>query len=157
MSYMQHSRRVDPYPSTWEIPLAAIVALVLVLVLGVHLGRGMANLFAGAGWTWPARENLFNSLTHVLAGQPGAGLTHRHQTAGLASPRSVQAWIGLTELILLAGSTWAALVGLHRWGPRRIRGMAACAEAEQLLGLRRLRRVRAMIRPDLYPPGSPRR
>ncbi len=37
-----------------------------------------------------------------------------------------------------------------RWGPHRIHGMASKAEAQHLLGRRRLHRVRAIIRPDLY-------
>ncbi len=46
----QQSRRHDPYPWTWEIPLAVAVVILMVLVCGVHLGRGIANVLAGAGW-----------------------------------------------------------------------------------------------------------
>ena len=40
---MQRSRRNDPYPFTWEIPAAIIAGVLLVLVLGVHIGRAAAN------------------------------------------------------------------------------------------------------------------
>lgn len=49
----QRERRRDPYPWTWELPAAIALAAVLMLVLGVHLGRGVANVLGGAGWTWP--------------------------------------------------------------------------------------------------------
>jgi hypothetical protein len=42
----QQSRRHDPYPWTWEIPLSIVLVILMVLVCGVHLGRGIAN----GGW-----------------------------------------------------------------------------------------------------------
>ena len=54
------------------------------------------------------------------------------------------------QLVLLLAATIAATVwGLRRWGPGRMHGMASAAEAEQLLGISRLRRVAPIIRPDL--------
>jgi len=46
----QQSRRRDPYPWTWEIPVGIALVILLVLVCGVHFGRGIANVLAGAGW-----------------------------------------------------------------------------------------------------------
>jgi hypothetical protein len=48
----QRSRRHDPYPWTWEIPLGVVLVILMVLVCGVHLGRGIANVWAGAGWAF---------------------------------------------------------------------------------------------------------
>jgi len=48
---------------------------------------------------------------------------------------------------------WAA----RRWGPGRMKGMASPGEAEQVLGLTRLRRNAPLIRPDLYPSTPTRR
>ena len=53
---MQRERRRDPYPWTWEIPVAVILATLFVIVIGIQLGRSVANLLAGAGWTWPDRQ-----------------------------------------------------------------------------------------------------
>ena len=39
---------------------------------------------------------------------------------------------------------------VDRWGPGRLRGMASRGEAERLLGVTRLRKVRSVVRPDLY-------
>lgn len=67
---MQRARRNDPYPFIWEIPAEIFAGVLLVLVLGVHLGRAVANMVAGAGWAWPAREELFAALPSVLGGMP---------------------------------------------------------------------------------------
>ena len=39
----QQSRRHDPYPWTWEVPVGVMLVIFLVLVCGVHLGRAIAN------------------------------------------------------------------------------------------------------------------
>ena len=84
---MQRSRRNDPYPFTWEIPAAIIASVLLVLVLGVHIGRAGANLLAGAGWGWPDQKELFRSLQGILGGDSGAGL-----------PRSLRGGAGKSAL-----------------------------------------------------------
>lgn len=151
---MQRSRRVDPYPWTWEVPTAVALALVFVLVVGVHVGRAMANLLAGTGWLWPESSELFRSLWAVLAGDSSAGLSVSAGAAtSFASAHETWLWVVLTELVLLIVSTMALLVVLRRWGPGRMRGMATSAEAMQLLGARRLRRHRRIVRPDKYGPG----
>lgn len=145
---MQRSRRTNPYPFTWEIPAAAVSAAVLLLVLGVHAGRAAANLASGAGFTLPPREALFTSLAGVLGGDAGAGLTV--VDGHLAGPVTVKVWVAVTETLLLLLIVWAGKVGMDRWGPGRIRGMATRGEAEKLLGRSHLRHVRAVVRPDLY-------
>ena len=52
---------------------------------------------------------------------------------------------------------WAIAYALGRWGPSRVLGMATPADAEDLLGLTRLRRNAAIIRPDLHAPKRGRR
>jgi hypothetical protein len=39
---------------------------------------------------------------------------------------------------------------VDRWGPGRLRGMASRGEAERLLGVTRQRKVRSVVRPNLY-------
>ena len=36
---MQRERRRDPYPWTWEVPLAVTVATLFVIIIGIQLGR----------------------------------------------------------------------------------------------------------------------
>jgi hypothetical protein len=145
---MQRSRRNDPYPFTWEIPAAIMASVLLVLALGIHIGRASANLLAGAGWGWPAQGELFRSLPGILGGDSGAGLPGTYH--GGAGQTAVWTSIGVTETLLLILLGWALKIGLDRWGPHRVQGMATRAQAEQMLGRTRLRKASAVVRPDLY-------
>jgi hypothetical protein len=144
----QQSRRRDPYPWTWEIPLGIVLVILMVLVCGVHLGCGIANVLAGGGWAFPTRVELFRSLPPVLGGDAAAGLDGLN--GSVSSPSAVWMWVVATELMLLAVAVFVLKLVLDRWGPRRLRGMASHGEAERLLGVSRLRKVRAVVRPDLY-------
>ena len=145
---MQRSRRGDPYPFTWEVPAAIIASVLLALALGVHIGRAAANLLAGAGWSWPARQELFRSLPAILGGDGGVGIPRTLH--GGAGQSALWTSIGVTEMLLLILLGWAFITGLDRWGPHRVQGMATRAEAEQMLGRTRLRKASAVVRPDLY-------
>lgn len=149
----QQQRRSNPYPWAWEIPAAAVTTVVLVFAFGVHLGRAVANLSAGAGWHVPDRADLFRSLPGVLQGHADAGL-HLSGEA-VASPPVLWSCVAVTELMLTAVMVTALVVILNTWGPRRLQGMASRSEAEQLMGVTRLRRDRAVVRPDLYGEGTP--
>jgi hypothetical protein len=144
----QRSRRQDPYPWTWEIPLAFVLAVLVLMSFGVHLGRAVANVLAGCDWRFPNRVNLFSSLPDVLRGDATAGLVDLHGPG--ASPSSLLICIGATELILFAVTVLLIKLGLDRWGPQRMKGVATPGEAEKLLGVTRLRRSRRIVRPDLY-------
>lgn len=146
---LQQERRRDPYPHTWEIPAGTAIMTLLLLVIGAQLGRSLANWFAGADWLWPRGRTLLSSIPAILGGHPTAGLTPAPSPA--ASPAVVIGWIAAVELILLATVITGMLLALRRWGPGRMRGMASPADAETVLGVSRLRRVRHVIRPDLYP------
>lgn len=152
MSSMQKARRHDPYPWTWEVPLLVFVVLMLGLAVGVQVGRSLANLLVGAGWTWTADQATFwRSIPEVAGGDAGAGLdAGTSGQGGLASPALVWTGIGIIEVLVLVAAGWAAIWGLQRWGPGRLKGMATRPEAEQMLGLTRLRKVSSIVRPDLY-------
>jgi hypothetical protein len=144
----QRSRRQDPYPWTWEIPLAVILPLLVLISFGVHLGRAIANVLAGCDWRFPSRVDLFGSLPAVLRGDARAGLVDLHGPG--ASPPSLLMCVAATELILVATTVFLIKYGFNRWGPERMRGVATRGEAEKLLGVTRLRRSRKIVRPDLY-------
>ena len=144
----QQPRRRDPYPWTWEIPLGIVLVILMVLVCGVHLGRGIANVLAGAGWVFPTRVELFRSMPAVLAGDAAAGLDGLN--GSVSSLSAVRTWVVATEVMLLAVSLLLLKLVVDRWGPGRLRGMASRGEAERLLGVTRLRKVRRVVRPDLY-------
>ena len=68
----------------------------------------------------------------------------------MSSPFAVWTWAVATEVMLLAVGVWLSKLVLDRWRPGRPRGMASRGEAERLLGVTRLRKVRSVVRPDLY-------
>ena len=146
---MQTERRHTPYPFTWELPAGIAAAMALLLVLGVHAGRAVANWTAGAGWHWPLPTALFSSLPAVLGGDPDAGLPTTLATATGAG--QLLGWIAAVDVLILVAGVGVTAYCLRRWGPARLKGMASPTEAEASLGLSRLRRVRHIIRPDLYP------
>lgn len=145
---MQTERRSNPYPFSWEIPLGVFCAALLVLVLGAHGGRAAANLFAGGGLTWPPTAQLFTSLPALIGGDAGAGLAGHH--GPVASPAALRAWVITVEALTVAGCAALGVLAWARWGPGRMRGMATTGEANNLLGQARLRKHRAVIRPDLH-------
>lgn len=147
---MQRARRRDPYPFMWEVPLAVAVTVGLILVMGVHVGRAVANLLAGGGWALTPSSGMFISLVGVLGGDASAGLSA--DGGPFASAAGLWACIVVTECVLIMAMALVANACLDRWGPWRMRGMASPGEAERLLGLTRLRRVSAVVRPDLYGP-----
>jgi hypothetical protein len=168
---MQRDRRRDPYPWTWEIPVLMALACLLVAMAGIQLGRSVANLAAGAGWTWPDSDvgagvsspigsAFWSSLPDVLAGHAGAGLPPPRPD-GLAGAPLLWTSLVLTEAVLCTATIWGCVHAYQRWGPGRMRGMATPAEAEKLLGVTRLRKVAGLVRPDLYgkhaPPSPVRR
>ncbi len=143
----QRERRADPYPLTWEIPAAVFAGPLVALVLGVHLGRAVANLAAGAGWTWPSPTRLFPSVLGVLQGDAAARLA---RVAPLATPDALLAWVFAVEVAVVAAYVVLIWLCLHRWGPNRTLGVASVDEARRLLGRQRLYIARKVIRPDLY-------
>lgn len=147
---MQQERRRDPYPFTWEIPVGVAGVFLVAGVLGVHLGRGLATLAFGGGWTWPASRRLFSSLFDVLGGDPVAGLGRAPGIVPTAS--ALIGWIITAEIVLVLLAVVSMAWVLRRWGPGRMRGMATASDTERTLGVSRLRRVSRIIRPDLHPP-----
>ena len=147
---MQVARRHDPYPWTWEPLALSALLLLMVLLLGVQVGRGLANLFAGSGFTWPLATNVVTSTFAVIGGNPAAGLAPSHPLDHLASTSLLHGSLIGTELLLLVAYSVATFFTLRTWGPWRVLGMASREEAERMLGRTRLRKVAGVVRPDLY-------
>lgn len=152
---LQVDRRRDPYPFTWELPVGALTAVLLLFALGVQAGRAAAYWQAGASWRWPRGRAIVTSIPSILAGNTAAGLDP--VPALPVDGVTGTAWIVGIETVLLVALFAAAVLVLRRWGPGRMRGMATAAEAEATLGLSRLHKQRSIIRPDLYPPRPQRR
>lgn len=136
------------YPWSFEIAAGVALSVVLMMTVGIHLGRGVACLLGGAGWAFPSVAELFISLPGVIAGDPAAGLDEplrRQPTRELLATS-----VAVTELLVVAVAAAAARLIWTRWGTGRLPGAATQAEVSRLLGVGRLRRSAAVIRPDLY-------
>ncbi|QOK24185.1 hypothetical protein IGS73_07450 [Janibacter indicus] len=145
---MQRSRRTNPYPFTWEIPIGIVLGVLLLILLGFHAGRAMANLTAGAGLTLTPRQTLLTSVPGLIAGDAGAGLEPR--PAPVAGAGLLWLWTLLVQALNLVLIGWGSRIAWQRWGPGRVEGVATRTELDQLLGLGRLRKVAPVVRPDLY-------
>lgn len=148
---MQRERRSTPHPFGAETTLAIVVAIVLAMVWAVHLARAIANLLAGAGWQMPSVNESITSLFAVLGGDAAAGLSPAPSAQDLAGGAALTFWIIAIEVLVVALTSLVGYRVWNRWGPGRVLGMATAEEAEQLLGLSRLRRNAPIIRPDLHP------
>jgi len=121
--------------------------------------QATAGFLTGRGWLWPDSPHLLAAVGGLLTGKTGVGV-HPLPAAGFVDTDLPPAWlvyvfVGVFQLVLLAVTVWAVARFWTSLGPGRRYGMATRVEAETVLGVGRLRRVRKIIRPDLY--GAPGR
>jgi len=148
-----YQRRRDPQPmgQGWEVAVAVIGGALLGLGLGALCGLGAASALFGRGWVWPHGTD---TITHVIgglvSGHPGCGLDPR-QARLVAGPTAVYLCVAVCELAVIVASVAGGVIVARYRRPGDARGgMATRGEAEQALGIRRLRGARDIIRPDLY-------
>ena len=142
---MNDTQHQDGYPWTWE-PAALTGILLLTLgILAVQIGRTTALLITGAGLLWPTNQHLVTSIAGIIGGDTTAGI-----------PSYVEAPAPMWLVWMMAALSATVIYGATGWAVWRLRGgtvkgMATTDQAHHLLGLRRLRQTRSIIRPDLYP------
>jgi type IV secretion system protein VirD4 len=137
-------------PLTWELPAAWALGWVCVTAVLLPSARGAASWLSGGGWVWPTTgASLSASLLGPLSGHPLAGLVAT-SAAGLPSPPMVYALVALLEALWLVVSLLGLRVWWRTWGPGMREGLATGSEVTKVLGRSRIRRNRAVIRPDLY-------
>jgi len=140
-------RRPDPLPWGWEIPAAGGLAWLCLAAGALLVAQAAASWVSGHGWLWPDSARLFPALGGLITGHVGAGI---EPPDGLPSPVLVAVLVVVFQVALIAVTGWAGWWFWSSVGPGRRHGMANRAEAETILGVGRLRRVRKLIRPDLY-------
>ncbi len=138
-------RQPDPLPLTWEVPAGLALTWLCLAGAGLLAGQATAGLVTGRGWLWPDSPHLLPTVGGLLTGHVGVGVSATPPASWL-----VYVLIGVCQLLLLAVSVWAGVRFWTSLGPGRRYGMATRVEAETVLGVGRLRRVRKIIRPDLY-------
>jgi len=155
---MSRHRAPDPQPigRSSELALLALVAALGVLAVAACAGLGAAAAWFGGGWVWPPdTEHLITTMAGLLSGRPGQGLPAADEPR-VPGPVPVYACTAVAEVLTLTVAVGVAVVVGRFAGPGDARrGMATRGEAAQVLGVRRLRRARAIIRPDLYGTTNP--
>ena len=153
-------RQPDPLPLTWEVPVGVALAWLCLAGAGLLAGQATAGLLTGRGRLWPDSPHLLPAAGGLLTGHVGIGVSPplTAATGGAALPPvwSVYAFISVYQLLLLAMTGWAVARFWTTLGPGRRYGMATRVDAQTVLGVGRLRRVRKIIRPDLYGPAGRR-
>lgn len=96
----QQSRRRDPYPWTWEIPVGVVLMIFVGAGLRCTSWTRCRQCDGRAGWAFPGRSELFRSLPAVLRGDAGAGLTGI--SGHHSSPVILRVCVVATELMLIA-------------------------------------------------------
>ena len=149
MERSRHDRfRTQTVPLTWEIPVLVALAGLVIVMLTPLLVQGLVCWTLAGGFAWP--HDLTAALLAIGRGEFGVGLQPR--TAKVLPPAPVM-WVASAagEVIALGAATIVGVRLRGLIGPSFGHGLATAPQAAEALGLRRLRRNAAVIRPDLYP------
>jgi hypothetical protein len=155
---MERSRRdrfaTNTVPLTWEIPAAVILAGLFVILLTPLVVQGIVGWATSGEFAWPTKH-LLDAYGGLLHGHFGAGL--RPGVAEGLPPDPVMWLLTVLGEVLVMGA--AVVLGL--WmrevtGTNSRHDLATSTKAAEALGLPRLRRSAAVIRPDLYARSSRR-
>ena len=150
-----YQRRRDPQPmgQGWEVAVAVIGGALLGFGLAALCGLGAASALFGRGWVWPhGADTIGHVVGGLVAGHPGRGLDPR-QVRLVAGTLAVYLCVAVCELVVIVASiVGGVLIARYRRPGDARGGMATRTEAEQVLGVSRLRGARQIIRPDLYAP-----
>jgi len=135
----------------WEIPVAAAASWVLVAILVLPLGQGLAFVAVGQPFAWP-QGRLVESLTGLLSGAPGEGLPTTRADA-VPSTAVVYLAVAFLEFLFGAVAVWCVAAWWRTLGPGAQFGIAGRHDVERVLGTGNLRSRRSTIRPDLFAGG----
>ena len=146
---LRRNRDPDPLARGWEVAFVVATVALSAVTCAALAGVGIAAAWWGSGWVWPASaRDIGPVVMGLLQGRPGDGYS-APSAEQLASPGPTYVLVASVEALLLVG---AGLVGAglrRHLGLGQRRGMATRAQAEEALGVSRLRAARSVIRPDL--------
>jgi hypothetical protein len=149
---MERSRRdrftTNRVPLTWEIPAAVIFAGLFLILVTPLVVQGLVGFATSGEFAWPT-EHLLDGYGGLLHGHFGAGL-RRDVAAGLPPDPVMWALTILGEVLVLGAAVVVGLWMREVTGSNSRHGLATATQAAQALGLPRLRKSAAVIRPDLY-------
>jgi hypothetical protein len=143
-------RDPQPFGRQAEVAFVALMGVLLLLSWTAAAAVGLAAEIFGGGWVWPGgASEVLTEVGALCSGRPAQGFTPA-LAARLPGPRTVYGCVGASEVLVLGLLLWVGvLVSQYRRPGDARRGMATSYEAAQVLGVRRLRSARGVIRPDL--------
>lgn len=148
---MERSRRArftNVAPTAGEFTVAVLLAGVFLLLLTPLVVQAIVGWAAGEAFAMP-NEHLLEAYGGLLHGHFGVGLP-----AGVADalPSDALMWVLtlLGEVLVLGAAVVVGMWMRDLTGTSSRHGLATPTQAAEALGLPRLRKSAAVIRPDLY-------
>jgi len=149
---MERSRRErfgsQPPPMTWEPPLLVCLLGGFLVVMTPLLVQALVGLLLAGDFAWPT-GHISAALAGLARGRFGGGLEPALASALLPDP-VMWAATAVAEMLVLGSLVVFVLWARELLGVGSRRGLATSAQAAEALGVRRLRKNAAVVRPDLY-------
>ena len=133
-------------PTTWEIPFFVAVVSLFFVAMTPLVVQGVVLWFVTGTFVWPNGQ-VWEAIGGFAQAQPGVGLPAGVQ--GTVPHGVVLALTGLSEVVVACLLVVVFLKAREFRGVGRS-GLANTAQAVEALGVQRLHRNAAVVRPDLY-------
>lgn len=133
-------------PTTWETPFFVAVVSLFFVAMTPLVVQGVVLWFVTGTFVWPNGQ-VWEAISGFAQAQPGVGLPA--EARGALPHGVVLALTGLAEVAVacLLVVVFLKVQAFHGVGRS---GLADTAQAVEALGVQRLHRNAAVIRPDLY-------
>lgn len=149
MERARRDRFTTQVPLTWEVPATVIGAVVFFVQITPLVVQGVVVWAVSGEFAWPS-QRLGDAYGGLLHGHFGGGLD-RATAGGLPSDAVMWVLTVLGEVVVLVAVVVVGLWARDLTGRSTSRrGLATATQAAEALGLPRLRKTAAVIRPDLY-------
>lgn len=151
MDRARRDRFTTQVPLTWEIPATVIGAVAFFVQVTPLVVQGVVAWAVSGEFAWPS-QRLLDAYGGLLHGHFGGGLD---RAAANMLPSDAVMWVltVLGEVVVLVAVVVVGMWARDLTGRSSSRhGLATATQAAEALGLPRLRKTAAVIRPDLYGP-----
>jgi len=148
---MERSRRdrfTNTAPTAGEFTVAVILGGLFFVLMTPLVVQGIVGWATTGVFAWP-NGHLLDAFGSLLHGHFGAGL-RRAVAAGLPPDAAMWVFTILGEVLVLGAAAVVCLWMRELTGTSSRHGLATATQAAEALGLPRLRKSAAVIRPDLY-------
>ena len=148
---MERSRRdrfTNTAPSAGEVAIAFVLAGIFVFVITPLVVQGIVGWATSGHYAWP-NKHVLDAYGGLLRGHFGSGLA---PAVADALPTDAVMWVlALVGEVVAIGATVVVATWMRDLtGASSRHGLATATQAAEALGLPRLRKSAAVIRPDLY-------